>query len=143
MGEGPVVNSYVKTLLDTIDEAASQVHNTHVRLRPPKKVPTPYGGKLIWTLPGKTKIVTHLKDKQKIRHKKRWSQASFCYYLINISGTTQKVCKHQISQLQATCLGFKSRRLHRTIARNSNYYSILFLRYKIFSFLSVKPRLRF
>jgi chitin synthase len=77
LGEGPMVNDYVKTLLDTINEAASQVHNTHVRLRPPKKVPTPYGGKLIWTLPGKTKIVTHLKDKQKIRHKKRWSQASF------------------------------------------------------------------
>jgi chitin synthase len=74
--EGPTVNAYVKMLVATMDEAASHVHNTHVRLRPPKKVPTPYGGKLIWTLPGKTKLVTHLKDKQKIRHKKRWSQAS-------------------------------------------------------------------
>ena len=27
--------------------------------------------RLVWTLPGKTKIVCHLKDKEKIRHKKR------------------------------------------------------------------------
>ncbi|CAB3381251.1 Hypothetical predicted protein [Cloeon dipterum] len=80
--EGPMVNSWVKTLVATIDEAASHVHNTHVRLRAPKKVPTPYGGKLIWTLPGKTKLVTHLKDKNKIRHKKRWSQVMYMYYLL-------------------------------------------------------------
>ena len=27
--------------------------------------------RLVWTLPGKTKIVCHLKDKKKIRNKKR------------------------------------------------------------------------
>ncbi|XP_059481100.1 chitin synthase chs-2-like [Neocloeon triangulifer] len=80
--EGPLVNAWVKTLVSTIDEAASHVHNTHVRLRAPKKVPTPYGGKLIWTLPGKTKLITHLKDKNKIRHKKRWSQVMYMYYLL-------------------------------------------------------------
>jgi len=73
-GEGPLVNAYVKTMVATMDEAATHVHNTNVRLRAPKKVPTPYGGKLIWTLPGKTKLIAHLKDKEKIRHKKRWSQ---------------------------------------------------------------------
>ena len=29
----------------------------------PVKYPTPYGGRLIWTLPGGTKIICHLKDK--------------------------------------------------------------------------------
>ncbi|KAF4529725.1 hypothetical protein B566_EDAN015354 [Ephemera danica] len=80
--DGTVVNSYVKQMVNTIDEAASHVHETHVRLRPPKKFPTPYGGKLVWTLPGKTKLNVHLKDKHKIRHKKRWSQVMYMYYLL-------------------------------------------------------------
>lgn len=70
------VNRFVKCLVDTIDEAASEVHLTNVRLRPPKKLPTPYGGRLVWTLPGKNKMICHLKDKAKIRHRKRWSQVS-------------------------------------------------------------------
>jgi hypothetical protein len=96
--EGATVNTYVKMLVATMDEAASHVHNTHVRLRPPKKVPTPYGGKLIWTLPGKTKLVTHLKDKQKIRHKKRWSQVSlfltFCGRSLNSCRQPAKEVSH-------------------------------------------------
>lgn len=43
-------------------------------LDPPKKYVTPYGGRLEWELPGENKLVVHLKDKDKIRHKKRWSQ---------------------------------------------------------------------
>lgn len=77
------VNRFVKCLVDAIDEAASEVHLTNVRLRPPKKYPTPYGGKLVWTLPGKNKMICHLKDKSKIRHRKRWSQASFVSFLPN------------------------------------------------------------
>ncbi|KAK4004959.1 hypothetical protein OUZ56_006685 [Daphnia magna] len=77
-----VVNSYVKMLIDCMDEAASFVHQTNIRIRPPKKYPTPYGGRLVWTLPGKTKIICHLKDKQKIRNRKRWSQVMYMYYLL-------------------------------------------------------------
>ncbi|KAJ8974097.1 hypothetical protein NQ317_011616 [Molorchus minor] len=76
------VNRFVKLLVSTIDEAASDVHQTHIRVRPPKKIPTPYGGRLIWTLPGKTKMIAHLKDKMKIRHRKRWSQVMYMYYLL-------------------------------------------------------------
>ncbi|XP_063901353.1 chitin synthase chs-2 isoform X2 [Zophobas morio] len=76
------VNRFVKLLVATIDEAASDVHQTHMRIRPPKKLPTPYGGRLIWTLPGKTKMIAHLKDKMKIRHRKRWSQVMYMYYLL-------------------------------------------------------------
>lgn len=53
-----------------------------MRIRPPKKIPTPYGGRLCWTLPGKTKMIAHLKDKMKIRHRKRWSQVMYMYYLL-------------------------------------------------------------
>ncbi|XP_018562636.1 uncharacterized protein LOC108904526 isoform X1 [Anoplophora glabripennis] len=76
------VNRFVKLLVATIDEAASDVHQTHIRVRPPKKIPTPYGGRLIWSLPGKTKMIAHLKDKMKIRHRKRWSQVMYMYYLL-------------------------------------------------------------
>ncbi|CAH1115687.1 unnamed protein product [Psylliodes chrysocephalus] len=76
------VNRFVKLLVATIDEAASDVHQTHIRIRPPKKIPTPYGGRLIWQLPGKTKMIAHLKDKMKIRHRKRWSQVMYMYYLL-------------------------------------------------------------
>ena len=65
-----------------MDEAGSFVHGRKIRIKPPVKIPTPYGGRLIWTLPGKTKIVCHLKDKDKIRHKKRWSQCMYMYYLL-------------------------------------------------------------
>ena len=65
-----------------MDEAASYVHGKNVRVKPPRKIPAPYGGRLIWTLPGKTKIVAHLKDKSKIRNKKRWSQCMYMYYLL-------------------------------------------------------------
>jgi chitin synthase len=54
---------------------------------------TPRPRRLVWTLPGKTRIVCHLKDKDKIRHKKRsltppaftsprWSQIMYMYYLL-------------------------------------------------------------
>jgi chitin synthase len=72
--EEVVVNRFVKDLMVTIDKAASEVHSTEYQMAPPKKFPTPYGGRLVWTLPGKTKMIAHLKDKDKIRHKKRWSQ---------------------------------------------------------------------
>ena len=52
------------------------VHRTQIRLDPPVKYPTPYGGRLEWTLPGQNKLTIHLKDKTKVRHKKRWSQVS-------------------------------------------------------------------
>ncbi|XP_034828823.1 chitin synthase chs-2 isoform X2 [Maniola hyperantus] len=76
------VNRFVKLLVDTIDDAASEVHQTIIRVRPPKKFPAPYGGRLTWVLPGKTKMICHLKDKAKIRHRKRWSQVMYMYYLL-------------------------------------------------------------
>ncbi|XP_048509220.1 chitin synthase chs-2 isoform X4 [Athalia rosae] len=76
------VNRFVKLLVDTLDEAASDIHQTRMHVRAPKKYPTPYGGRLVWTLPGKTKMIAHLKDKSKIRHRKRWSQVMYMYYLL-------------------------------------------------------------
>lgn len=71
-----VVNRFVRRLVDVIDTAASYVHQTDIRLHPPNKYPTPYGGLLEYTLPGGNKLYVHMKDKLKIRHRKRWSQVS-------------------------------------------------------------------
>lgn len=77
-----VVNKFVRDLMETIELAATDVHGTECHIRPPVKFPTPYGGRLVWTLPGKTKMIVHLKNKDKIRHKKRWSQVMYMYYLL-------------------------------------------------------------
>ncbi|XP_052867895.1 chitin synthase chs-2-like [Anopheles cruzii] len=76
------LNAYVKALINHIEEAALEVYKTKMRIYPPTKIVTPYGGRLIWTLPGRTKMIAHLKDKNKIRHKKRWSQVMYMYYLL-------------------------------------------------------------
>lgn len=65
------VNQYVITLVETIQK---NMESLCMRASPPTKYPTPYGGRLMWTLPGRTQLVIHLKDKNKIRHRKRWSQ---------------------------------------------------------------------
>ena len=38
------------------------------------KTPTAYGGRLTWILPGGNLLKVHIKDGNKIRKRKRWSQ---------------------------------------------------------------------
>jgi chitin synthase len=64
----------VKQLVEVMDDAASHVHQKIIKVKDPKRIATPYGGRLEWSLPGQTKLIAHLKDKTKIRHRKRWSQ---------------------------------------------------------------------
>lgn len=78
----PEINKFVKQIVGVMDQAASAVHQTQMRLKAPKKVKTPYGGKLCYIMPGKNKLTIHLKDKNKIRHRKRWSQVMYLYYLL-------------------------------------------------------------
>lgn len=44
--------------------------------RKPDRFETPYGTRLSFKKEHQCKIEVHLKDNQKIRHKKRWSQVS-------------------------------------------------------------------
>uniref|UniRef100_K1Q406 chitin synthase n=1 Tax=Magallana gigas TaxID=29159 RepID=K1Q406_MAGGI len=76
------VNDFVKLLVSCMDIAASAVHKTIMIIPPPVKYPTPYGGRLEWQLPGGNKLIAHLKDKAKIRHRKRWSQVMYMYYFL-------------------------------------------------------------
>lgn len=42
-----------------------------------KIIRTPYGGRLIITMPSGNNIIIHFKNKDLIRHKKRWSQVTY------------------------------------------------------------------
>ncbi|XP_065308275.2 chitin synthase chs-2-like isoform X3 [Dermacentor albipictus] len=78
-----VINDYVQTLISTVNEAACSVYGLNdVCLRPPRVLDTPYGGRLVWTMPGRNGLVVHLKDRSRIRNKKRWSQVMYMYYLL-------------------------------------------------------------
>ncbi|CAF0778856.1 unnamed protein product [Didymodactylos carnosus] len=77
-----VPNKFVQQLLSVIDRAATAVHECPMKIPPPFKTPTPYGGRLTWVLPGGNFLIAHIKDKTKIRHKKRWSQVMYMYYLL-------------------------------------------------------------
>eukprot|EP00121_Abeoforma_whisleri_P007794 Awhi_evm1s7127 len=54
----------------------------------PKEIPsikeyiTPYGYQLLITLPNGLQVYVHLKDKTKIRNKKRWSQIMYMFYIL-------------------------------------------------------------
>jgi chitin synthase len=78
-----VPNRFVQTLLSVVNIAAVYVHGGEMSVGDPIRVPTPYGGRLVWIMPGNNKIIVHLKDREKIRHRKRWSQVMYMYYLLS------------------------------------------------------------
>ncbi|XP_035537779.1 chitin synthase chs-2-like [Morone saxatilis] len=53
-----------------------------------KIVRTPYGGRVVVNMPHGNSLMIHFKDKQLIRHKKRWSQVMYLYYLLGWKITT-------------------------------------------------------
>jgi chitin synthase len=73
----------VKELIGAIDKAASIVHDIDgMKMTPPVKTPTPYGGRLTWKLPGGNLLIVHLKDKKRVLKRKRWSMVMYMYYLL-------------------------------------------------------------
>ena len=60
-----VVNQFVKQLVRIIDDAGSFVHCKKIKVKPPVMIPTPYGGRLVWTLPGKSLEIGKLEKIQK------------------------------------------------------------------------------
>ena len=74
--EEMVINSFVIDLISTVDKFGRKWYGKRGFNISMTKMTTPYGGRLEWTLPGTTKIICHLKDKNKIRHKKRYDITS-------------------------------------------------------------------
>ncbi|KAL3854726.1 hypothetical protein ACJMK2_013982, partial [Sinanodonta woodiana] len=63
-----VLNRYVKDLIEVVQEV------TEYKIIPERKCSTKYGGRLQWILPHGIVMFAHLKNKNLIRRKKRWSQ---------------------------------------------------------------------
>ncbi|KAJ8688321.1 hypothetical protein QAD02_024116 [Eretmocerus hayati] len=73
------VNDWVLSFVQVVEEAV-----TTRKLRPqaPFKYPAPYGGRLLYLLPEGNRMYVHLKDRNRIRTRKRWSQVMYMYYLL-------------------------------------------------------------
>ncbi|KAL8563825.1 hypothetical protein ACOMHN_061949 [Nucella lapillus] len=95
-----IPNDYVKMVVDVMEEAVSSVYKKTMTVSPPLKIPTPYGGQLLWVMPGNNLLFVHLKDKIKIRHRKRWSQVMYMYYLLGFRLARQ--CQQQIIEALKT-----------------------------------------
>nr|KAG5692246.1 hypothetical protein BaRGS_011746 [Batillaria attramentaria] len=91
-----IPNSYVTLLVEVMEEAVGSVHKKTISVKPPLKIPTPYGGQLVWVMPGGNLLFVHMKDKAKIRHRKRWSQVMYMYYLLGFRLT--RLCEEQIME---------------------------------------------
>lgn len=83
------LNEYGENLVEIITEVYGIFKNIDEKFfRKQQQIPdqtiirTPYGGRLVVTMPHGNNIVVHFKDKELIRHKKRWSQIMYLYYLL-------------------------------------------------------------
>ncbi|CAJ1083111.1 chitin synthase chs-1-like [Xyrichtys novacula] len=86
---GRHLNDYAKTLVEILAEVYAIFTNINENFFSKKQqipdqtvIRTPYGGRLVLTMPHGNNIVVHFKDKELIRHKKRWSQIMYLYYLL-------------------------------------------------------------
>jgi chitin synthase len=77
------INMFVKELFLAMNKAASIVHDIEgMKMAPPVKAQTPYGGRLTWKLPGGNLLTVHLKDKKRVMRRKRWSLVMCMYYFL-------------------------------------------------------------
>ncbi|XP_048456933.1 chitin synthase chs-2-like [Rhincodon typus] len=86
-----VLNPYVKNLVCVMEDIYRIFSHEKQTLKDEQEdddtvkqtiMETPYGGRITYTLPYGNILYVHLKDKLKIRHKKRWSQIMYMYYLL-------------------------------------------------------------
>ncbi|XP_065106046.1 chitin synthase 1 [Paramisgurnus dabryanus] len=83
-----LVNTYVEDLIHVVME----VYRVFTNKEPDEVsiIETPYGGRLVFVMPEGNMLYVHLKDKNLIRNKKRWSQIMYMYYLLGWKGYNVK-----------------------------------------------------
>nr|XP_032836323.1 chitin synthase chs-2-like [Petromyzon marinus] len=84
-GDRMVLNQFVTSLTDVIAEVCRYFEkNSQNSQEAPsmERTQTPYGARLSYKLPHGNSLCVHLKDKEMIRHRKRWSQVMYLYYLL-------------------------------------------------------------
>uniref|UniRef100_A0A8C2X777 chitin synthase n=1 Tax=Cyclopterus lumpus TaxID=8103 RepID=A0A8C2X777_CYCLU len=81
-----LVNEYLTYLSSSIVSIFLNINKgdfTKQQQIPDQKIlTTPYGGRVEITMPHGNSLIVHFKDKTLIRHKKRWSQVMYLYYLL-------------------------------------------------------------
>ncbi|KAK5968343.1 hypothetical protein GCK32_011879, partial [Trichostrongylus colubriformis] len=77
-----VPNDFFRTFFETLSGLTGEFVDESGSMMSRILVNTPYGGRLVVKLPAGTLLFVHLKDKKLIRHKKRWSQVMYMYYLL-------------------------------------------------------------
>ncbi|RXN18308.1 putative vertebrate CG2666-PC-like protein [Labeo rohita] len=89
VNNGRHANEYAEILVDVIKEVYSTFSEEDPCMFKQKAalphqaiINTPYGGRLEYILPKGNRMMVHLKDKTLIRHKKRWSQIMYLYYIL-------------------------------------------------------------
>ncbi|KAI3387463.1 hypothetical protein SNEBB_005912 [Seison nebaliae] len=103
-------NQFVEQLIDVIGKTTCLVHGREdLKPKDPIKILTPYGGRLIWIMPGRNKLIAHLKDKDRIRHRKRWSQVMYMYYLLSYLFNRRCFPKNSNNQLKLNKLYSKTK----------------------------------
>ena len=56
------VNQFVRLLVNTMDEQGKKWYGArNMKVPEAIKYTTPYGGRLVWNLPGSTQVICHLK----------------------------------------------------------------------------------
>ncbi|XP_064173371.1 chitin synthase 1 [Anguilla rostrata] len=82
------VNEYVNDLIHVVIE----VYRVFTNKEPDEVsiIEAPFGGRLMFVMPEGNMLFVHLKDKQRIRNKKRWSQIMYLYYLLGWKGYNAK-----------------------------------------------------
>uniref|UniRef100_A0A3B4AAD2 chitin synthase n=1 Tax=Periophthalmus magnuspinnatus TaxID=409849 RepID=A0A3B4AAD2_9GOBI len=92
---GRHLNEYAKNLIEIISETYIFTNIDEKmfikKQQHPKQtiINTPYGGRVIVKMPHGNLILIHFKDKERIRHKKRWSQVMYLYYLLGFKLMTK------------------------------------------------------
>ncbi|XP_073679963.1 uncharacterized protein [Garra rufa] len=86
---GRHANKYAEILVDVVKEVYTifseedpSIFKQKAALPHQTIINTPYGGRLEYILPKGNLMMVHLKDKTLIRHKKRWSQIMYLYYIL-------------------------------------------------------------
>ncbi|KAG1937051.1 chitin synthase chs-1-like [Pimephales promelas] len=87
-GKQRQANEYAEIIVDVIKEVYTIfseedpcIFKQTAPLPCQKIINTPYGGRLEYILPKGNVMMVHMKDKKLIRHKKRWSQIMYLYYI--------------------------------------------------------------
>ncbi|XP_035676966.1 uncharacterized protein LOC118416032 isoform X1 [Branchiostoma floridae] len=75
---GLVLNEFALLLVSLLDEKLD------ITPADARKMETPYGVQLWWKLPGGMPFYIHMKDPEKVKQKKRWSQVMYLSYILDL-----------------------------------------------------------